>query len=275
VKLTFEVRFTLAAKKPSTQAGELVGLFGMDPEQGERVYVPQFDLNVEPGQIVLFSGASGAGKTSCLRQFQRQTGAADIDDTPVLDKKKGMLVDQLGDDVAEGVKFASMAGLAEAQLFLRHYDELSDGQRYRFRIARTLAAGAQVLVADEFCATLDRVTAKTIAFNLRKLVTRNGLILAVATTHTDLIEDLAADHVVTFDSRGAQIGSRRPLPPPTYGTGASASTTSLPLRAALEATGGGLLSGTTGVTTSASRKRRGSSRTTKKRSASASSARRR
>ena len=182
---------------------------------------------------------------------------------------KSMLIDQLG-EVKDGVKFASMAGLAEAQLFLRSYQELSDGQRYRFRIAKALAEGAKVLVADEFSATLDRITAKTIAFNLRKLVTRDNLILAVATTHTDIIEDLAADHVVTFDSRGAQIGSRRPLPSKPLPSGASVSSTSLRLREALQATGGGLLSGTTEAGRSVSRKAPGYSRTTKRRSASSS-----
>jgi GNAT superfamily N-acetyltransferase len=43
---------------------------------------------------------------------------------------------------------------------------------------------------DEFCATLDRDTAKIVAFNVQKLARRLGHGLLTATTHTDLGEDL-------------------------------------------------------------------------------------
>ena len=47
-------------------------MFGMDPEQGERVYVPQFDLDVEPGQIVLFSGTSGTERPRAFASSRRR-----------------------------------------------------------------------------------------------------------------------------------------------------------------------------------------------------------
>jgi hypothetical protein len=45
-------------------------------------------------------------------------------------------------------------------------------------------------VADEFCSTLDRDTAKIVAFNIQKLARQMGRAVVVATTHTDLFEDL-------------------------------------------------------------------------------------
>ncbi|MDT4848075.1 hypothetical protein FQZ97_821570 [compost metagenome] len=68
---------------------------------------------------------------------------------------------------------------------------MSDGQRYRFRLAKIIESGAQVWVADEFLAVLDRVTAKVIAFNLAKVARKVGATLIVATTHTDMVNDLA------------------------------------------------------------------------------------
>ncbi len=44
---------------------------------------------------------------------------------------------------------------------------------------------------DEFCATLDRETAKIVAFNVQKQARKTGKAVIVATTHTDLFEDLA------------------------------------------------------------------------------------
>ena len=44
---------------------------------------------------------------------------------------------------------------------------------------------------DEFCATLDRETAKIVAYNVQKLARKLGKAVIAATTHTDLFEDLA------------------------------------------------------------------------------------
>jgi GNAT superfamily N-acetyltransferase len=43
---------------------------------------------------------------------------------------------------------------------------------------------------DEFCATLDRDTAKIVAFNTQKLARKQGKAILAATTHTDLFQDL-------------------------------------------------------------------------------------
>ncbi len=50
--------------------------------------------------------------------------------------------------------------------------------------------GKQWWIADEFCSTLDRDTARIVAFNIQKLARKSGKAVIVATTHTDLFEDL-------------------------------------------------------------------------------------
>ncbi|MEM3443109.1 MAG: GNAT family N-acetyltransferase, partial [Candidatus Bathyarchaeia archaeon] len=49
---------------------------------------------------------------------------------------------------------------------------------------------AQFWIMDEFAATLDRDTAKIVAYNLQKLARQNGKAVLAATTHMDLFEDL-------------------------------------------------------------------------------------
>jgi len=71
------------------------------------------------------------------------------------------------------------------------YQRVADGQRYRYRIARLIESGRQYWVMDEFCATLDRETAKIVAFNVQKQARRTGKAMIAATTHTDLFRDLA------------------------------------------------------------------------------------
>ena len=93
----------------------------------------------------------------------------------------------------------SIAGLNDAYLFIRKPSELSDGQRYRFRLAKLVESGAKVWIADEFLAVLDRTTAKVIAFNLQKVARKVGATVLVATTHGDMVEDLAPD--ITINKR--------------------------------------------------------------------------
>ena len=53
-----------------------------------------------------------------------------------------------------------------------------------------MESGKQWWLMDEFAATLDRDTAKIVAFNLQKLARRQGKAVIAATTHGDLFEDL-------------------------------------------------------------------------------------
>ena len=73
------------------------------------------------------------------------------------------LIDTVGESVEEGLKLLSKVGLNDAFLFVRRYSQLSDGQKYRYRLAKLIESGAQWWVMDEFCATLDRETAKIVA----------------------------------------------------------------------------------------------------------------
>lgn len=68
--------------------------------------------------------------------------------------------------------------------------ELSDGQKYRYKLAKALWMGRKTIVMDEFCSTLDREAARIVAYLFQKNARRNGMTLIVATTHRDLLEDL-------------------------------------------------------------------------------------
>ncbi len=69
---------------------------------------------------------------------------------------------------------------------LRTPAELSDGQRYRFRLALAVARRPRWIVADEFTANLDRTLAQVIAYNLAKVLRRREIGLLAATTLTKM-----------------------------------------------------------------------------------------
>ena len=177
---------------------EVAEAFGLGLEDREFVIYDQLEVSVSEGDVVYINGQSGSGKSLALREIARLLGeggrrVANIDEVELQDKP---LIDQIGVDTNDAVRLLSLAGLNDAYLLVRSPSELSDGQKYRFRLAKVIESGADVWVADEFCAVLDRETAKVVSFNVQRTARKVGATVIVATTHTDLVEDLKPSLVI-------------------------------------------------------------------------------
>lgn len=83
---------------------------------------------------------------------------------------------------------------------------LSDGQKYRFRLAVALASGAKYIFADEYCSELDRITAAVISYNIHKYAKRRGATFILASSPDDILLDLAPDVLVVKElSRATRV----------------------------------------------------------------------
>ena len=206
---------TMKADGRSARVREVAMMFGLGLDRDESVAVlPAVTLPVEAGRLMFVTGPSGGGKSTLLREVAGAVAGrtgwgvldfAAIDRRPV---PEGEVVIDAVDagrlPLERALALLSLAGLNDAFVMLRRPAELSDGQRYRFALARAMAeveADAArrcwLVVADEFGAALDRTTAVVIARSLRKWVTRSDrACLVVATTHDDLLEALSPDVLV-------------------------------------------------------------------------------
>jgi ABC-type polar amino acid transport system ATPase subunit len=172
----------------------------------------------QSGQVTLLTGASGAGKTSLLKRMRKletrkrhwiRLSNATLPNAP--------LVDCFGDDarMSDVLGVLSRVGLAEVWTYLRKPSELSEGQRWRLRLAIALHAARTLhqaqklptLLIDEFAAVLDRVTASIVARALRRIVSEDArrMCAIVATSHEDLIPALQPDLLVKCDFVSASI----------------------------------------------------------------------
>ncbi len=198
MKFTVSKKFSTTVER-TDRVIEVAESFGLGLDDREFVLFEDFELEINPGDVVYITGQSGSGKTVLLNQCMAaltkdEQYVSNIDDVELIEVP---LVDQVGDTTKQALEILSRVGLNDAYLFIRKPSELSDGQRYRLKLAHLInQPDVSVWVADEFGAVLDRVTAKIVAFSLQKHARKEGKTLIVATTHEDLLEELGPSLIV-------------------------------------------------------------------------------
>jgi ABC-type ATPase with predicted acetyltransferase domain len=199
------IMYPFRPARRSLATSEIADLFGLTDCEAPHVVAEDVRLDIEPGDLVLFSGPSGSGKSSLLREAGWQLAALDAASLELPDRP---VIDSLGGPIEQRLERLASCGLSEARLLLRTPAELSDGQRWRFRLALALGRAPWLLI-DEFAAVLDRTLAKVLAYNVRRLCTRTGTGFLLATTHDDLLDDLNPDLHVRRAGDGAVAVERR------------------------------------------------------------------
>lgn len=188
-KFAFNISYETTVKL-TPRALVVAEAFGLGVDEAQKFTVLDTELKIGPTDIVYITGDSGSGKSVLLRAIRKDLGDEAVDLNEVSVDPEKPLIETVGRTVEEGLELLSKVGLNDAFLFLRTYGQLSDGQKYRYRIAKLIESGKQWWLMDEFAACLDRDTAKIIAFNLQKIARQQGKAVIAATTHGDLFENL-------------------------------------------------------------------------------------
>lgn len=162
--------------------------FGIDGGYNQLVC----DLDVpEDYEVLYITGESGSGKSVLLNGLFPDYKVERIPTTPLF-----LWGGESNEQQIETMKILTLVGISDAILFINTYDRLSDSQKARARIALELMSDKPVVVVDEFLSTLDRKTAKPVAYCIQKAIRKLGKKLVVATAHDDLIEYLKPDYII-------------------------------------------------------------------------------
>ncbi len=188
----------------SERAVQICRMFGLTIDRlTDRAATHRCRVDIRPGDIVYLTGPSGAGKSVLLRELERCVSAAEAINLAGIEVPGDRtVVDCFDSDVVTSLRTLSTVGLSDVFSLLNRPCWLSEGQQYRFRLARALTAGRPFLFADEFCSALDRVTAATVAFNVHRLAKHRGTTLVLASSRNDILVDLAPDVLIVKDFSG-------------------------------------------------------------------------
>jgi ABC-type ATPase with predicted acetyltransferase domain len=160
-------------------------------------------LEIEGGDIVYITGPSGAGKSVLLRELEKATPSEqriNLEDIDLAEDKT--LIECFDSALMNALKTLSIAGLNDVFCILNSPANLSEGQKYRFRLACAIRSGKKFVFADEFCSNLDRISASVISHNIQKHTRRLGITFILASCHDDLLADLQPDVLVIKELSG-------------------------------------------------------------------------
>ena len=182
----------------------VMGMFGIDADRlGEMRQTFGLGVLVEEGDICFLTGPSGSGKSVLLREM---SGEFDESETVFLQdielESDASLVDCLSGTFGEALRLLGKVGLGEAGCALTKPVYLSEGQKWRWRLAKAFDSGRRVIFADEFCSNLDRLTAAVVAFNAARFARQNGLTLIAASSNEDVIAEMLPDAIVVKRLQG-------------------------------------------------------------------------
>ena len=194
---------------------DVIEFRGVSKAYGERLLMENVSFTIPAGAIVGIIGPNGAGKTTLFRMIsgRERPDAGEIKVGPtvnlaVVDQSRESLEDDKSvfDSVSGGLDLL-MVGKFEmpARAYLGRFNfkggdqqkivgTLSGGERGRLHLAKTLLAGANVLLLDEPSNDLDVETLRALEGGLSEFA---GTVLAVS--HDRWFLDRIATHILAFE----------------------------------------------------------------------------
>jgi ATP-binding cassette subfamily B protein len=227
-------------------AGELAGAIRFErvrfayPSRPDVDVLADFDLAVEPGEVVALVGPSGAGKSTVsaliARFYDPTSGRITIDGRPLVEIDPRSLRERVGAVMQEPVLFATSiaenirygrteatdeevraaAEAANAADFIRAFPDgfatlvgergvrLSGGQKQRIAIARAVLKDPRILILDEATSALDAESEHLVKEALDRLMKGRTTIVIAHRLSTVM----NADRVVVLD-RGRAVEQGR------------------------------------------------------------------
>jgi putative spermidine/putrescine transport system ATP-binding protein len=199
--------------------------------------VQDFNLQVEPGELVSFLGPSGCGKTTTLRMvagFETPSSGhivingQDVTNIPPNRRNVGMVFQSyalfpnmtVGGNIGFGMKIAKKSAdeinrrvlellkLIHMEDYAARYPyQLSGGQQQRVALARALALSPTILLLDEPLSALDAKIRVSLRAEIRQIQRKLGITTIYVTHDQEEALSISDRIVVMYEGKIEQVGT--------------------------------------------------------------------
>lgn len=192
------IRITRQTKiKRTARVRQVEAMFDLPKKTGnERTWDYNLELPAE-WNLGLIVGPSGSGKTTLAREWfgdhivngwEWPAEQSIVDGFP-----EGMTIHEI-------TGLLSSVGFSSPPSWTKPYHVLSNGEKFRVDVARTLAEKPELAVIDEFTSVVDRTVAQIGSSAIAKAVRQTGRRLVAVSCHSDIIEWLCPDWVLDVET---------------------------------------------------------------------------
>jgi ABC-type lipoprotein export system ATPase subunit len=140
----------------------------------------------EKWNIGLIYGASGAGKSTLLKEFGEIKAHK-------WDNKKPMISNFTNVTPEQASEVLCSVGFGTVPSWIRPYNVLSMGEKFRADLARSLVSNDKIILVDEYSSFVDRMVAKSTSNSLQKYIRKHNKKIILASCHYDILEWLQPD----------------------------------------------------------------------------------
>jgi ABC-type ATPase with predicted acetyltransferase domain len=191
----FSINRRSDVKDDSFRVAAIKGRFDLDVDKIQENFVGKIDIP-DDWKIGVIFGSSGTGKTTIAREVFGDEYVYD------LDYEKSSVVDDMPSDktIEEITKMFVSVGFGSTPSWLKPYSVLSNGEKMRVDLARSLLSKQDLVVFDEFTSVVDRHIAKIGSMCVSKSVRASDKRFIAVSCHDDILEWLNPDWVFNTDS---------------------------------------------------------------------------
>lgn len=188
--LDFDIK-KQAQKIDSFRVAKLYGMFDLNDEHLKLNIKGRLELPDE-WKIGVIVGRSGTGKTSIASKLWNIFSTT-YTNKPIIDE---MPEDKTVEDIT---KMFTSVGFSSPPKWLNKYSDLSNGEKMRVDLAKSLLSNEKIIVFDEFTSVVDRDVAKITSMVVAKNVRKYNKQFVAVTCHYDILDYIEPDWVFNVD----------------------------------------------------------------------------
>ena len=177
------------------RVSSVIGKFDLQSNESTERFTGSIDLSNE-WKIGLIVGKSGSGKTTIAKQLFEDFYITKFEytDKSILDDMPSYC------SVSDITNAFNSVGFSSPPSWLKPYSVLSNGQKMRVDLARSILEKNEMIVFDEFTSVVDRNVAKIGSFAIQKAIRKSDKKFIAVGCHYDVEDWLLPDWVFNTDT---------------------------------------------------------------------------